>query len=94
MRYTDWLEQKQEQKKDAAGGLVPENMERAKKVDLITLPPDVEGTNCFNCKWVGHKKGDVRFCEQPQVKQLVNKRMCCAKWDRTDINRPWGDISV
>ena len=63
-----------------------EEMARAKKADLITLPKDIEGTNCFNCKFVDKKKG---FCNHKEVMQNVTARMCCALWDANGVYRPW-----
>ncbi len=69
------------------GGLnprTPEEQERASRVDLVTLPLDVCGTNCCNCVYIqdGH-------CTHPEVNQPVNDRMCCALWDRPGTVRPW-----
>ena len=44
-----------ESDKNDQGGLDPANHEelaRYKHADLITLPADVKGTNCGNCKFV------------------------------------------
>ena len=63
------------------GGIDPKNqeeMERAKKADLITLP--------------GGSKGDAankRFCKNDAVKMFVTARMCCAYWDNEAVKRPW-----
>jgi len=65
------------------------DMKVAKKVDLIVLPRAVEGTNCGNCKWVDGT-GSKMNCDNPEVKQPVTDRLCCALWDRSDIKRPWG----
>jgi hypothetical protein len=75
-------------KKNSQGGVVPQDLESAKKVDLITLPEDVPGTNCFNCKWI-EKKGDVGHCKHPKVDQMVNDRNCCSLWDNSGVERPW-----
>lgn len=64
----------------------PEEMERAKSADLITLPKDVKGTNCSNCKFV---KLPEKFCTHPKVDMPVNERMCCAFWDAIGVIRPW-----
>jgi hypothetical protein len=66
---------------NAEGGIDPSNkeeMERAKKADLITLP--------------GGPKADAkskRFCCNDQVKMNVTIRMCCAYWDNVGVKRPW-----
>lgn len=74
------------------GGLDPEDkylLERAKKADLITLPKEVTGTNCYNCKFVSDKTKESGFCKHPQVKMLVNNRMCCSFWDNKGVHRPF-----
>jgi hypothetical protein len=64
-------------------------LERAKKVDLITLPDDIEGTNCYNCKWIsGHKSKNHAMCTHPKVRQFVNERMCCILWTNEGEYRP------
>ena len=80
--YNEW---KKELKKDSAGGLVPEDLKKAKRVDLVTLPSKIEGTNCSNCKFINSEG----FCENKEVQMLVNKRMCCALWDAKGTIRSW-----
>ena len=56
----------------------PEEMERAEKADLITLP--------------GGSKTDAsnkRFCCNKAVDMYVTARMCCAYWDNEAVKRPW-----
>jgi hypothetical protein len=60
-----------------------DELKRAKKVDLITMPRDIDGTNCFNCKFIRDKKERVGYCSHKDVSQDVNKRMCCVRWSRT-----------
>lgn len=62
----------------------PSNMQRAKKVDLITLPPKISGTNCGNCKFI--KDG---FCTNKEVQMKVNSHQCCSLWDAEGAIRPW-----
>jgi hypothetical protein len=73
------------------GGLIPDKSEkeRAKKADLITLPEDVKGTNCSNCKFVKilDKEKGLGYCEHPEVDQHVTARMCCALWDNKKAER-------
>ncbi len=72
------------------GGVISnkeDELKRAKKVDLITLPRDVEGTNCFNCKWIRDKRERIGYCSNKDVAQDVNKRMCCVKWSNKDEYR-------
>lgn len=63
------------------GGLDPkttEEMERAKKADLITLP--------------GGSKADAankKFCYNEGIKMFVTVRMCCGYWDNSGVKRPW-----
>lgn len=65
-------------------------LERAKKSDLVTLPSNVQGTNCYNCRWIGSpKKAYGAMCKNPKVQQYVNARMCCALWDAKGVYRPF-----
>lgn len=76
----------------AGGALVPpaeqkadsSALERAKRVDLITLPEGITGTNCFNCKYIKDS-----YCVHPEVDQPVTERMCCALWDAEGTKRAW-----
>lgn len=77
-----------------AGGVdprSPEDMSAAQAVDLITLPDQVDGTNCSNCKFVRILDPGLgtAFCTNPQVKQDVTSRMCCALWDAPGTYRAW-----
>ncbi len=64
---------------------------RAKEADLVTLPKEVEGTNCANCRFVTvlDAKAGTGYCNHPKVKLNVTKRMCCAFWDNKDASRSW-----
>ena len=63
------------------GGIDPKNkeeMERAQKADLITLP--------------GGSKADAtskKLCYNEQIRMNVTVRMCCAYWDNVGVKRPW-----
>jgi hypothetical protein len=63
------------------GGLdpkTPEEMQRAEKADLITLP--------------GGSKADAtnkKFCSHEKIKMFVTARMCCGYWDNSGVKRPW-----
>ena len=96
MSFKTWLEDKKQDvsnlKKDSYGGIVPTDMAAAKKADLITLPPKVQGTNCGNCKHY-ENHGEHGFCDHKDVQMPVNARQCCIYWDRDDIKRPWGKMS-
>jgi hypothetical protein len=73
------------------GGVNPEGQsafERAARTDLVTLPINVEGTNCANCRFVT-LGNPIAFCIHPAVWQPVTARMCCALWDATGTLRPW-----
>lgn len=62
-------------------------LERAKAADLVTLPPDVTGTNCANCRFVS---GNT--CLNPHVHQHLADgatRMCCIYWDAPGTKRAW-----
>jgi hypothetical protein len=62
------------------GGIDPktqDEMERAKKADLITLP--------------GGAKSDAtnkKFCYNEKIKMFVTVRMCCGYWDNVGVQRP------
>lgn len=78
--------------KNSAGGLEPNNNKQKqvfKKVDLITLPEGVEGTNCWNCEYITKKNKSQGFCAHEDIQQWVTKRMCCAKWDHPKVKRSW-----
>jgi hypothetical protein len=63
------------------GGLdpkTPEEMEKAKKADLITLPGGTK-TDANNEK----------FCNHPKIRMFVTARMCCGYWDNAGVKRPW-----
>jgi hypothetical protein len=74
---------------DPHGGLVPPSLERAKKVDLITLPIELVGTNCGNCKHFEGLRGAPGFCNHKDVRMHVTNRQCCVKWDAEGTYRPW-----
>lgn len=79
----------QEPSLNQEGGLDPQNakdMAKSKKVDLITLPMNVLGTNCGNCKFINEEKN---FCTHDDVQLPVTERMCCALWDNEGVKRPW-----
>ncbi len=63
------------------GGIDPktqEEMQRAEKADLITLP--------------GGSKSDApnkKLCYNNKIKMFVTVRMCCGYWDNAGVKRPW-----
>jgi hypothetical protein len=68
------------------GGIDPKNqdeMDRAQKADLITLP--------------GGAKADAtskKSCYNEKIKMFVTARMCCAYWDNEAVMRPWAKKSA
>jgi len=66
---------------NAEGGIDPktdEDMQKAQKADLITLP--------------GGSKADAankKLCYNEKLKMYVTVRMCCAYWDNKAVKRPW-----
>ncbi len=78
---TTQQEQASDSELNEEGGIDPKNpqeMERAKKADLITLP--------------GGEKSDGKIkkaCGHPQIQMFVTARMCCAYWDNKRVKRPW-----
>jgi hypothetical protein len=69
----------------------PEEMAAAQAVDLITLPEEVEGSNCGNCKFFRNLDPGLGsgFCTHPEVKLDVTNRMKCSRWDQLGTYRPW-----
>ncbi len=80
-----WISKKEEQVEpkelNDQGGIdpkKPEEMQRAKTADLITLP--------------GGLKDDAtgkKMCYHEKIKMYVTNRMCCAYWDNAAVKRPW-----
>lgn len=67
-----------------------EELKKAEKADLVTLPENIIGTNCANCKfWDGLEKKEG-YCNHPKIKLPVNERMSCGWWDNADALRQWG----
>lgn len=64
-----------------------QRLQRAKAADLITLPENIEGTNCANCKFV--KTGENLYCTHKKVLQNVTPKMCCIYWDAEGVIREW-----
>jgi hypothetical protein len=78
--------------KNSNGGICDNSksaIERAKKADLISFPKNINGTNCFNCQWIGDKKDGIAFCHNKHIKQYVNGQMCCNLWDKDKTFRAW-----
>lgn len=75
------------------GGITPytpEQVEKYRQVDLITLPQMVPGTNCGNCTYFKEQKtGEFALCKHPKVLEPVTERMCCALWDNRGVKRSW-----
>ena len=63
------------------GGIDPktsQEMERAKKADLITLPGGLKSETV-----------NKRLCYNTNIKMYVTARMCCGYWDNEGVKRPW-----
>jgi hypothetical protein len=76
------------------GGVYIDNkaaIDRAKAADLITLPKNIQGTNCLNCKFVSLVRSNYGYCMNPKVKQNVNNRMCCALWSAHGQWEAWNN---
>lgn len=58
--------------------------ETAKKVDLLSLPRNVDGTHCGNCFF--QEQG---ICVHKQIMLPVTDRMCCAVWDNSNSERSY-----
>ena len=74
-------------KKDKQGGFIytgDESLGKAKVADLITLPKDVKGTNCGNCKFMSNG-----FCNNENIQLPVTEKMCCSYWDSEGALRSW-----
>jgi len=61
-------------------------LKRAQKYDLITLPDEVIGTNCGNCKFFNFENFN---CNNQKIAQRVGVRMCCNLWDAEGVKRKW-----
>ena len=69
------------QQQNEQGGSQPETsdeMKRAKKADLVTLPGTKQSASTT-----------ASYCTHNKVKQYVTARMCCAFWDAEGTYRPW-----
>lgn len=93
--YQEWQlneTDKRDEKKNSLGGLDPHN-EKEKKIhkhaDLITLPKEIQGTNCGNCQYIKDVKEGVGYCNHPDLKCFVSDRMCCKYWSHHDVKRLW-----
>lgn len=80
------IEALEQELKDSQGGLKPagEALDRAEKADLLTLPKNVPGTNCGNCRFFSDG-----YCGHKEVDQPVTERMCCSFWDSEGCLRAW-----
>ena len=63
-----------------------QRLARSKSVDLVTLPSDVVGANCGNCKFFDSER---KYCNHEKVDQAVSANMCCAEWDHEGAIREW-----
>lgn len=71
-----------------------DEISRARKADLITLPEGVKGTNCGNCQFVKITNAEQGngFCTHPLLQQNVTNRMCCIYWDTPGTERVWEQL--
>jgi hypothetical protein len=52
------------------------NAKRVKAVDLVVLPPEIEGKNCGNChNFLGG------YCDNPKVLMSVERHWGCKEWN-------------
>lgn len=63
-----------------------ERLKHAEEYDLITLPKNIKGTNCGNCKFIELVN---EYCKNPKIDQKVTFNMCCALWDADGVKRAW-----
>lgn len=55
--------------------------DRARAADLITLPREINGTNCGNCLYSVKSKSGME-CDNPKLHGIaITSRQCCAYWD-------------
>ena len=53
---------------------------RAKAVDLIILPPGIEGKNCNTCEY-----NDNGYCDNKKVLMSVEPNWGCKLWDHPGV---------
>lgn len=73
---------------NALGGIDPRDPEaiaRAQQSELKTLPADVEGANCSNCKWSRPLPDGTALCNNPSLMQEVTPRMICVLWEHPGV---------
>lgn len=69
-----------------------DRIKRAKQSDLVVLPKEITGTNCFNCKFIERSNDGQGFCNNDKVLQNVTERMCCCFWDADGTTRVADDL--
>lgn len=82
---------------DEQGGIVPPDnmMEASEEFDFVTLPEEIPGTNCRNCRFAKEvdEENEVYVCTHPSLYGLhITERNCCALWDAEGTLRHWKDI--
>jgi hypothetical protein len=78
LKINEHVDQKELNDQGGIDPITDEEMQRAQRADLITLP---RGT-----------KSDInlkRFCNNDRIQMFVTIRMCCSYWDNEAIRRPW-----
>jgi hypothetical protein len=66
---------------DGHGGVFPTSTERAKKVELITLPMDVTGKSCGTCQYFEEESR----CVNKEVMMPVTRHQGCRLWDAPGV---------
>ena len=73
---------------DDQGGVIQTNRQaerRSRDADLLTLPTNIPGTNCANCKFITDVQNagpvHVGYCVHPKLQMYVTNRQCCSYWD-------------
>lgn len=60
----------------------PSEKAKAKAADLVILPPNIQGTNCGNCKFFQDGR-----CLNANVGMNVQPNFCCIYWDAEGVKR-------
>lgn len=77
------------------GGLIyckTQDLKKAIRSKIMTLPDQIEGANCSNCHFSNQEYLDY-FCDHPKIKLNVTERMVCSLWDHKECLRAWDSES-
>ena len=67
-----------------------DSLKRAKKADLITIPPYLQGgINCSNCIFFKRMHQAVGHCVKPDVNVPVTHSQCCKYWEHPGEIKSW-----